>query len=257
MKKREKKMSSEEAYERLSRLKKYDDDEFAKNFLNVIKNDRSVLDELIKIADFQANWHDIHRGCPSGAQQCSHCYSGDTEFEMSHNTILKEVWKKAYKQTDLYDDSDAEDPDSEDPNSEKDYFIDDGKKSSEEGEDQKEKEEEYSGGSLHKISDITFLIPLTIDGGNNNNNNIDDDKALRGPNRKTYIITWTDKEKLEAFCLAHPSHFYLIKVSQEVYSWTVKGANLSDMPHYIDNLKDNKIISSYYVAGSTPVGSIA
>jgi len=104
-------------------LKRFSPKEFRKNFLKILAEDKDLLKQVIKIADFRANWHDIHDGCPSGNPQCSHCYSGDTEAEMLYDDTLANVWRQAYNLTTIHNDSEAEISDSSE-DSALEYFHD-------------------------------------------------------------------------------------------------------------------------------------
>ncbi len=67
---------------------------FTKNLAN-----DNVINGLIELGDFQNNKHSIHEGCPNEMAEtggCDDCYSGDTEFDMSHSTHLGNVWNKSY-----------------------------------------------------------------------------------------------------------------------------------------------------------------
>lgn len=83
---------------------------FIEEFLKEMETED--VDTLMELGDFQANWHSIHEACPKDMDDkggCSHCYSGDTEYEMNSISYdLGSVWKRAYARLPVPDDSDGE-----------------------------------------------------------------------------------------------------------------------------------------------------
>lgn len=96
--------------ERVKHIKKYNPEELRMNFLKVLLENNEALYSLVEAANFYANMHSIHDGCPSGDRQCDYCYSGDTEFDTKYGLqeTLKKLWLDAYKMTPI-EDSDSED----------------------------------------------------------------------------------------------------------------------------------------------------
>ena len=76
-----------------------------------------IIEDLLNLAAFQVIYHNV-QDCDDG--NCSECYSGDTEFEMTHDCLsLRDVWQETYDEImeDLYDDSGdgGEDSESSEP----------------------------------------------------------------------------------------------------------------------------------------------
>jgi hypothetical protein len=88
--------------------------EFKNEFITqLVESD--ILNDILNIAVFQTIYHDIQQGCPAatGDDECSYCYSGDTEFEMTHDALnLTNIWKKVIENIKTSS-SDAEEEDTD------------------------------------------------------------------------------------------------------------------------------------------------
>ena len=55
-----------------------------------------VIEDLLRLAAFQAVFHRVEI-CSDSEGQCSECYSGDTEFEMTHDCLdLGKIWQDTF-----------------------------------------------------------------------------------------------------------------------------------------------------------------
>lgn len=95
---------------RLSKITPENRDQFTRLFVDQLLTNHQLLDRLIDVADFRANFHHVWAGGESGCDGCSHCYSGDTDFEVNAETqeMLAQVWKSAFLKLPISDDSDGE-----------------------------------------------------------------------------------------------------------------------------------------------------
>lgn len=76
------------------------DDNFIECFLEKLGDNDGLITQLIEFADFEANRHDIHDGCPYDDKECEDCYSWDTENdnENRRDKLLARIWKDAYEE---------------------------------------------------------------------------------------------------------------------------------------------------------------
>lgn len=98
-----------------------DPDEFKTEFEENLQSE-NIIEKLLQLAAFQAVYHDC-RECEREGD-CSECYSGDTEFEMTHDTLnLRDIWNETFETMaeEIYNSSDdsngyeSESPDTESP----------------------------------------------------------------------------------------------------------------------------------------------
>lgn len=92
-------------------------EKFVSKFQSILANlSECQLQELMSQGQFQALGHGCWDVRNHNIEQCDNCYSGDTECDMTHGSMLGQLWLKAAKELDLdirpvqqtYDDDDAE-----------------------------------------------------------------------------------------------------------------------------------------------------
>jgi hypothetical protein len=83
---------------------------FKNEFIEIFLEDQIIFDKILNLAVFQNVFHSVGNEC-SG---CSECYSGDTEFEMTHDCLkLNDIWNKTMTKMSSYVASEAEESSTE------------------------------------------------------------------------------------------------------------------------------------------------
>jgi hypothetical protein len=73
---------------------------FRKRFTESFLENSNLMDQILNLAIFQSLYHNVYDKCNKcgdecNASECSYCYSGDTEFEMTHDTLnLKRIYEE-------------------------------------------------------------------------------------------------------------------------------------------------------------------